>query len=235
MDIKNYIGKHPYLSSALPFIIYSLPQWISSVWALFSTQPLANVISEGFRKMNIPSFELAWITTPIALGLFAWIIYEVRRQGNTNPGKSVCVKRVWIHYNRLEKDHVIDILFEIFNGSNFPVTIANLSGKLILQIDKVNEILTPIQKVPLEISPYSEDRIFVEQVLSADLKQRFLNAVEQKTFICFDLSKLNINARFKAKSKTEFSLPKWDMFGSYPPSDVTKFDIIISMKIDITV
>lgn len=194
---------------------------------------------------QIPKFY-GWIFICVGVaGLFIsgciWLFQYLKSKGlleklvflgcKYSPEKSICVKRTWINYNRLEKDHVIDFTFDIFNGSYSPINIANPSGNSILKIDKVNETLTPIQKLPLEIPPYSEDRIFVEQVLSAEVKQRFLEAIEQKKSITFDLSDLNINVRINNKSKTEFSLPKWDMFGSYHPSDVTKFDIIISMSL----
>lgn len=229
ISIKNFTKKHPYISGVISFAIITIPQWLSAVWAIFTDKPLAEFISERFSVLTFTTFDIYWITTPVALSLFSWIIYEVRNQGKANPEKSVCVKRTWINYNRLENNHAIDFLFEIFNGSYVPITIANPSGTIILQIKEEKENLTSISASALTIDSYSEGQFSLQLVLSEDLKQKFLAAINEKTTVYFFLDNLLLNAEVNSQSGKEFRLIPWNAFTAYFNGDV-KFDIMITVS-----
>ena len=59
--------------SVLALAFASFPQWLSSVWSLFCSEPFFQWIKE--KGIKTPSFSLLWITWPIGLillGVIAW-------------------------------------------------------------------------------------------------------------------------------------------------------------------
>jgi predicted nucleotidyltransferase len=80
--VRKFIKLHPIWSALVVGAIWDVPQWLASVWSLFSADPLAKVISGKLQKEGLvmPHFSPYLITTPLALFMFGVIMYEVRKR-----------------------------------------------------------------------------------------------------------------------------------------------------------
>ena len=68
--------KHPVVVTIMSVLVVSLPQWIESVWSIFSSEPLAVVLR---RSIVMPLFSAYWITVPCGLLMFAVLLIELRK------------------------------------------------------------------------------------------------------------------------------------------------------------
>lgn len=73
---RLWLRRHPKLAAALvvlAFVLRDLPQWLSSVWALRSSRPFLESLT---NKMNsLPPFSIYWVTTPLGWFMLAVILY----------------------------------------------------------------------------------------------------------------------------------------------------------------
>lgn len=78
--MRKFIKLHPIWSFLIVAAIWDIPQWLASVWSLFSTEPLAKFVSDRLHNagMVMPHFSPYWITTPLALMMFAVLLYRVK-------------------------------------------------------------------------------------------------------------------------------------------------------------
>jgi hypothetical protein len=65
-------NEHRIIWAVVIFICADFPQWLSAVWALFSSIPLYQWIQE--KGIVIPHFSLLWITWPIGLILIGVLV-----------------------------------------------------------------------------------------------------------------------------------------------------------------
>jgi hypothetical protein len=84
MRLKAWIERHPLLATLTSFAVLTIPQWVASVWALFSSEPLI----PWLVKHDIPhlGFSAWWITIPTGLFMFAVVIWLNRRKVNQHSG-----------------------------------------------------------------------------------------------------------------------------------------------------
>lgn len=92
MRIAELVRKHPILAggaSVLGFVIVGIPAWLSTVWPLLSTRLFVDVAAEygvQWLAMVGPLYGWAVVSLGAALiGLFAWLIVEVRAKEATAP------------------------------------------------------------------------------------------------------------------------------------------------------
>ena len=75
---REWVEQRPRLAlflAALSFLFIFLPQWISSVWALFSGDPFLPSVAKGMSRLLISTVPLALVTGPIGLVTLAVILY----------------------------------------------------------------------------------------------------------------------------------------------------------------
>lgn len=75
-------AKHPYWWLLITIAIIGFPQWFGSVWGLFNTEAAIPTISKWLveNHMTLPQFSPYWITVPLGLAMFFWLMYELRLQ-----------------------------------------------------------------------------------------------------------------------------------------------------------
>lgn len=78
--LRRIAERHPFWSTVFAFVVVSFPEWLSSVWGLFKSEPLAMVVHRRFIAMNLPQFSPYFITIPIGLVMFSFIVYCIIRQ-----------------------------------------------------------------------------------------------------------------------------------------------------------
>jgi hypothetical protein len=76
----SLVRKHPLWWAASTFAFVSFPQWVQSIWGLWSADPLAPLIIAKLNAMDIPTFSAYWITLPVGLVMFFLIWRETRKQ-----------------------------------------------------------------------------------------------------------------------------------------------------------
>jgi hypothetical protein len=91
----QFPARHPWLWLCFSFIVIWFPQWAASVWSLFSTEPLVVVVSNKLHAMTIPTFSPYWITIPLGLAMFAYLIYELRCQRRQSSSVSVDASKLY--------------------------------------------------------------------------------------------------------------------------------------------
>jgi len=73
--MHDFTSAHPYTCWVFSVLIVGFLQWAQSVWGLFSKEPLIPMITEKFRRMRVPNFSVAWITTTAGLLSLMYICY----------------------------------------------------------------------------------------------------------------------------------------------------------------
>ena len=76
--MRNWIRRHPLIAALAAFAFGAAPQWIASVWSLFSSEPLVPWLA----RHNVPTlpFSPLWVTGSISVILIAAIFFVVQRQ-----------------------------------------------------------------------------------------------------------------------------------------------------------
>ncbi|HUK55100.1 MAG TPA: hypothetical protein VLY20_00385, partial [Nitrospiria bacterium] len=73
--MSKFILRHPVLWTSFSFLFIFLPQWLASVWSLFSPDPLVKIIYSKVG-LTMPTFSSYWISIPIGFLMFGYLIYE---------------------------------------------------------------------------------------------------------------------------------------------------------------
>lgn len=78
----NIATRHPYISFCVCLAVIDLPQWFQSVWGFFRTDAPIPVIRDWLSKLNVtvPLFSAYWITIPLGIGMFIFLLLELRSQ-----------------------------------------------------------------------------------------------------------------------------------------------------------
>src|SRR5207244_13420039 len=76
--MRNWIRRHPLIAALTAFAFGAAPQWIASVWSLFSSEPLVPWLA----RHNVPTlpFSPLWVTGSISVILIAAIFFVDQRQ-----------------------------------------------------------------------------------------------------------------------------------------------------------
>src|ERR1700694_1823320 len=72
MFIVHWIRRHPVISAGFSFVVVFLPQWVSSVWSLFSNDALVPRLLA--RGLPYPAFSPWLITIPVGALMFTTVI-----------------------------------------------------------------------------------------------------------------------------------------------------------------
>src|SRR6266542_1599855 len=110
MPIKRWIERHPLLATIASFAVLTAPQWVASVWALFSSEPLIPFLI----KHNVPHFGFSpwFVTAPLGILMFATVLLiNLRKRGpavharhlrmSCDPSIEGCVKQTLFTSQRL--------------------------------------------------------------------------------------------------------------------------------------
>src|SRR5437667_2666665 len=110
MRVKRCIERHPLLATIASFAVLTAPQWIASVWALFSSEPLI----PWLIKHNVPHFGFSpwFITAPLGILMFTTVLFfnlrktepavrASRLRMSCDPSIEGCVKRTLFTSQRL--------------------------------------------------------------------------------------------------------------------------------------
>src|SRR6266568_157718 len=82
MSLRDFSTKHPVLLTCFCIAVISFPQWFQSVWSLFRTDAPVPAIRDLLKDLSIavPQFSPYWISVPLGIGMFLWLISELRKQ-----------------------------------------------------------------------------------------------------------------------------------------------------------
>jgi hypothetical protein len=73
-EMSSWIRRHPWLTTIFSFVVVTAPQWIASLWALFSAEPLVSwLLRHNFPRLV---FSPWWISGSIG-GIFFIVILSV--------------------------------------------------------------------------------------------------------------------------------------------------------------
>lgn len=84
MSLRSFSTKYPSVWLFLSIAIISFPQWLQNIWGLFSSEPALPAILAYFtsHETKMP-FSPYWITVPLGLAMFLWLVIELRLQRST--------------------------------------------------------------------------------------------------------------------------------------------------------
>jgi hypothetical protein len=85
-------ARRGFLLGAAGFVILTLPQWISSVWSLFSSEPIIPVAQKFLKEKGVPDLHFQWIADVIGFGLLLWTAFG--RRDNSSQGNRLNVSPV---------------------------------------------------------------------------------------------------------------------------------------------
>lgn len=77
----EFIRSHPFSFTVICFLVIDLPEWVASIWSLFSSEPLAQIISRNWIGLGMPEFSPYWITIPLGLFMFAVLFWQLKKNG----------------------------------------------------------------------------------------------------------------------------------------------------------
>ena len=80
MSLRDFQNRHPYWWTFICVSAISFPQWFQSVWGLFSADPPIPIIRDWLKTVDttLPAFSAYWVTVPLGIGMFLWLILELR-------------------------------------------------------------------------------------------------------------------------------------------------------------
>lgn len=110
MGILGFPNRHPWIWAGLILMVVGIPEWLSSVWSLFSSEPFAVVLANKF-PFHLPDWSPYWITASIGSLMYVYLMIELiwSRKGQANPLPPVIEK-------------------VIFHSYTFPITVFVLAG-----------------------------------------------------------------------------------------------------------
>jgi hypothetical protein len=89
MSLRQFPTRHPLLWTGLCFALVSFPAWVQSIWGLWSSEPLVPLVLDKLRKVELPVFSAYWVTIPLGLAMFGWLIYERRFKLESTDTRSI--------------------------------------------------------------------------------------------------------------------------------------------------
>jgi uncharacterized membrane protein len=83
-SIKEFLKRHWLVVGFLTIVFVWIPEWVSNIWGLYSGEPLFGVMVRRFGEMNMPTFSPYWITIPISVLMFLYLVYlKVSERGSS--------------------------------------------------------------------------------------------------------------------------------------------------------
>lgn len=171
--VKRFIEKHPYISFLVTFAFITLPQYIESIWSLFTDKPLVPTVYKWFGSARLPEVSMSWlniITIPIGIIMFL-IIFRSQKKQNKPPIKfEYTVKEKPSNYPiKIEFENANEFLFQgedYGEGLNayqlwiYRIKLENTTSKSIkeVQVDLIKITDEKTNKIPSEFqgnTPYS--------------------------------------------------------------------------------
>jgi len=121
--MQNIFEDHPLLLTGLSFLIVTLPQWISAVWGLWSTEPLAVVVQRRARAMNFSTFSPYLITAPLGLLMFSLVLYftSEKRKLAFDYSYGLALERVYLGYDDSKKPPPVQLGLVLANAADGPL------------------------------------------------------------------------------------------------------------------
>ena len=72
--------RHPLLATVISLAVIESPQWLSSVWALFTSEPLVPVVMCWLQRHDLPAIYIpAWVPRLLGITMLAIIGYQQYR------------------------------------------------------------------------------------------------------------------------------------------------------------
>lgn len=72
--VRDWFVRHWFFAGCITVIFVSIPEWINSVWGLFSPEPIFQVIARRVGGINMPTFSPYWLTIPVSLLMFFYLV-----------------------------------------------------------------------------------------------------------------------------------------------------------------
>ena len=82
---RQFPSRHPWWWLAFSLVVIDLPWWTTSVWSLWSSDPLLVVIARQPWSKLMPRFSAFWITIPLGILMFLLIFVKTKHQGGDGP------------------------------------------------------------------------------------------------------------------------------------------------------
>lgn len=222
--LRQWMRKRPVITSLITvtsFIFITLPEWGSSVWALFSSEPFFPFLAKKMNTLGL-DFSLYWITTPIAFVMLTAILYllvkgrrdlpvvkgerhdihlqkiaEYQRKGLR---KYVVVEKCVVNSSPLPEGKLyIEFTFYVTNYSMFYVSIpapvdAVIEGSIHFKGDLLSGVAKIVENKVKELGTCGTYYFTVRQWVSAS-EAADISETLKTTGNLFDFSKAIVNVR----------------------------------------
>ncbi len=171
MSPRDIAASYPWISFTLILIFVSGPQWLSGIWGLFSSDPLAPLVYNlaGSLNMNLPMWSPFWITVPLGFAMFAYLVYVLKTRDGNDPNKIDTAFVQTIKRFALDPNARMKALFILWMG--LAIWLLTINAKVSTLRDDVDCIVMPrhlnrdqISKMAEYLSRHEPSEISLYQV-----------------------------------------------------------------------
>ena len=184
--MRSFIRRYPYVWIGITFLVWGFPQWLASIWSLFSPNPIAKVLSESLRKHSIrlPHVSAYWVTTPIAFAMFIAVWREVKRR--PLPGPSPTIEQLG---DQELHEQSAQWLIKRFSDTKMNVERAILFGSIVHDHFSTADVdlIVVIKEISYRKSTAAGRRV---KGLRADFKARFNHALHLQVYFASEKNRL---------------------------------------------
>lgn len=81
---SDITARYPWTSFILILLFITGPEWLSSVWSLFSNEPLAYAVARKFNMRPL-NWSPYWVTVPLGLLMYGYLVHvlKIRQQSSS--------------------------------------------------------------------------------------------------------------------------------------------------------
>ena len=174
--MDDFVTRHPFIWTSLSFAIGTLPQWVASIWSLYSKEPLVPYLGRRFGLTTPKWWYPYLVTVPLAVAMFGYLLFQAM---NFSNGSTVndAIPAPAIALEEIRKNHHLRPLSDIEDG----ITIEKVpSGIYGFSMCTIMLRTRPTSFFSLEIHKHYDETIYYVGFVSNEHAGKF--AAHQKHF-----------------------------------------------------
>src|SRR2546430_629449 len=118
MRFVRFVRRHPLMFGIFSFVVFTTPQWIVSVWGLFSSEPIIPWLIR--HKVPHLAFSAWFITAPIGALMFfclVWIEFHVPYISERKRAKLLARRETALASSQSGTQQSLDLRFSVLDIS----------------------------------------------------------------------------------------------------------------------
>src|SRR5690242_11375560 len=83
--LAEYIRRHPIITAVVSTILIRIPEWFSSIWSLYSSEPFIQFMAN--KGVKLPHLPWSWFPSAVGYVMLAYVVIETWRKERLTVGE----------------------------------------------------------------------------------------------------------------------------------------------------